>query len=415
MIVWNEFLTDARVLKEAETLLKAGHSVTVHAIHTPNKTKEHEVLPSGVNVVRVTRNALWGIRKRIGLKEGRKVTQSANIKADSGSVQAQEQKEIKPSRLKKLLKPIMRALTYTGLCRALVKSRPDVIHSHDVNTLIIAWIAAKIARVPLVYDAHEISTSREGYKKIRKYVGWIEKRLMPKAAATITTTDMRAKFFARAYGVPRPTVLQNRPSYYENKQSNRIREELSLEHNWPIIVYQGGIQSGRGLERLVRVAKDIKNAYFVLIGSGRLVQSLQVMVDELGVSEQVKFIPVVPLAELPEYTASADIGIQPILNTCLNHYSTDSNKLFEYVLAGLPVIATDFPEIRKIVKRYGVGELADESHEGLVKAINKLIQSPQLREKYKTNSLKARKELSWESQEHALIDLYKNIKVHDNA
>lgn len=232
---------------------------------------------------------------------------------------------------------------------------------------------------------------------------------MPKAVATITTTDMRAKFFARAYGIPRPTVLQNRPSFYNIKESNRIREELSLEHEWPIIVYQGGIQPGRGLERIIKVAQDIKNVYFVLIGSGRLVQPLQDMVAELGVTEQVKFIPVVPLAELPEYTASADIGIQPILNTCLNHYSTDSNKLFEYVLAGLPVIATDFPEIRKIVNQYRVGELADESHEGLVFAINKLLQDTQLREKYKVNALKARKELSWESQEKALVNLYQKI------
>lgn len=410
MIVWNEFLTDARVLKEAETLVRDGHSVTVHAIHTPNKTKTNEVLVSGVKVTRVSRNAFWGIREKLGIKSGKSPNPvKTEKKFSSDSSEPRKPIKPKPSMLTKTLKPVVRALTHIGLGWALVKSKPDVIHAHDVNTLIVAWIASKIARVPLVYDAHEISTSREGYQNIRKYVGWIEKKLMPKAAATITTTDMRAKFFARAYGVARPTVLQNRPSFYELKPSTRIRDELSLDQDWPIIVYQGGIQSGRGLERLVKVAQEIKNVYFVLIGSGRLVQPMQAKVDEMGVSEQVKFIPVVPLAELPEYTASADIGIQPILNTCLNHYTTDSNKLFEYVLAGLPVIATDFPEIRKIVNSYGVGELADETHEGLVKAINKLIQNPQLREKYKANSIMARKELSWESQENALIDLYKNI------
>ncbi|AUD78510.1 glycosyl transferase family 1 [Kangiella profundi] len=409
MIVWNEFLTDARVLKEAQSLINAGHNVTVHAIHTPNKTKEREVLPGGVKVVRVTRNALWGFRKRFGLKPRKKAFHLSENNSNSQSTKPISPTNVKPSRFKTMLKPMMRALTHIGLCRALVKSKPDVIHSHDVNTLIVAWIASKIARVPLVYDAHEISTSREGYQKIRKYVGWVEKKLMPKAIATITTTDMRAKFFARAYGIPRPTVLQNRPSFYELKNSNRIRDELSLEQQWPIIVYQGGIQPGRGLERLVQAAQVINNVYFVLIGSGRLVQPMQIMAEELGVSDKVKFIPVVPLAELPEYTASADIGIQPILNTCLNHYSTDSNKLFEYVLAGLPVIATDFPEIRKIVNQYGVGELADESHEGLVFAINKLLQDTQLREKYKLNALKARKELSWESQEKALVNLYQKI------
>lgn len=411
MIVWNEFLTDARVLKEAQTLTNAGYKVTVHAIHTPNKTKERETLSCGVNVVRVTRNVLWGIRSKFGLKARNKAIHGQVRKTDSLSVGVHNSTELKPSLLKRMLKPIMRVYTHIGLCWALVKSKPDVIHSHDVNTLIVAWIAAKIARVPLVYDAHEISTSREGYKKIRKYVGWIEKKLMPKAVASITTTDMRAKFFARAYGVPRPAVLQNRPSYYELKQTNRIREELSLEQKWPIIVYQGGIQSGRGLDRLIHAANQINDVYIVLIGSGRLAAPLQDLADELGVSEQVRFIPVVPLAELPEYTVSADIGIQPILNTCLNHYSTDSNKLFEYVLAGLPVIATDFPEIRKIVNEYQVGLLADETLGGLVSAIEKLLQDSKLRQEYKESAIKSRKELSWESQEHMLVNLYNSIEI----
>lgn len=409
MIVWNEFLTDARVLKEAETLVRNGHSVTVHAIHTPNKTQKKETLSSGVNVVRVTRNFLWGFRERIGLRAKQSGNNKISGKSKKTKGHTSQINSKKPSMLKKVLKPFMRLYTYVGLCVALVRSKPDVIHAHDVNTLIVAWIASKLARVPLVYDAHEVSTSREGYQKIRKYVGFTEKILMPKAIATITTTDMRAKFFARAYGVNRPTVLQNRPSYYDLKPSNRIREELSLANDWPIIVYQGGIQAGRGLERIIKVATKLDRVYFVLIGSGRLVESLQSMSEDLGVTDKVKFIPVVPLAQLPEYTASADIGIQPIVNTCFNHYSTDSNKLFEYVLAGLPVIATDFPEIRKIVVKYQVGELADESLDSLATTINNLLTNQELQAKYKMNALNYRKELSWESQEKALIELYKKI------
>lgn len=156
----------------------------------------------------------------------------------------------------------------------------------------------------------------------------------------------------------------------------------------------------------VRAAQAIDNAYFVLIGSGRLEDNLKELVRELDISYKVKFIPMVPLSELPDYTASANIGVQPLQNTCLNHYSTDSNKLFEYVLAGLPVVATNFPEISKIVNQYQVGLLTDESLEALISAIKKLVNTPQLREKYKENALKARRELCWESQETYLLDLY---------
>ncbi len=72
--------------------------------------------------------------------------------------------------------------------------------------------------------------------------------------------------------------------------------------------------------------------------------ALEGMVAERGLERCVHFIPTVPLAELLAWTASADIGVQPIRNTCLNHLSTDSNKLFEYAMAGLPVVASDFPE-----------------------------------------------------------------------
>jgi glycosyltransferase involved in cell wall biosynthesis len=110
------------------------------------------------------------------------------------------------------------------------------------------------------------------------------------------------------------------------------------------------------------------------------------------------------------YTASADIGIQPILNTCLNHYTTDSNKLFEYVLAGIPIIATDFPEIRNIVKGHQLGLLIDQSLESLVSAIKRLLEDPELREKFKSRAIKERKTLSWESQESVLLEIYKDCQ-----
>ncbi|GGF08518.1 glycosyltransferase family 4 protein [Kangiella profundi] len=375
MMVWNEFINDARVLKEANTLQSNGYRVTVNALKLKNETPESEEVCSAIKVKRIS-----GKKPRAG--NHRKSQLSALIKASS------------------------QMFSMIKMMVSVARSKPDIIHAHDIEVLPAAWFASKLSGALLVYDAHEISTSREGFQSLRKWIGWIEKKLMPKANATITTTEMRAKFFSRAYCIPRPTVLQNRPLYYELRTSTRIRDELNLTQAWPIVLYQGGLQAGRGLEMFVRAAQAIDNAYFVLIGSGRLEDNLKELVRELDISDKVKFIPMVPLSELPDYTVSADIGIQPLQNTCLNHYSTDSNKLFEYVLAGLPVIATNFPEISKIINQYKVGLLTDESLEGLISVIKKLVSEPQLREKYKENALKARRELCWESQETYLLDLY---------
>ncbi|WP_445157486.1 glycosyltransferase family 4 protein [Halomonas sp. E14] len=407
MVVWNEFLNDARVLKEAQTLQSAGYQLIVHALHTPGVTEEIEILASNVHVVRVARSPLWKLRKRKRLEAER------NAAEKSGQAKSQHQKVAAPppeTFVRQLLKLVARLWTHAGLAIQLVRSRPDAIHAHDVNVLPTAWLAAKIARVPLVYDAHEISTDREGYQAFRGLVGWLEKKLMPRAAGTITTTDARAKFFARAYGIPRPLVLQNRPRLVKVENSNRIREELGLVEPWPIVLYQGGLQPGRGLPRLVEAAASVPNAYFVFIGGGRQAAELHELTAELGLEERVRFIPTVALSELPSYTTSADIGVQPIENTCLNHFTTDSNKLFEYVIAGLPVVASQLPEIGKVVRNHDLGLLVPPGDTAaLADAIRRLVESAELRAYYRAKAEQAAESLNWEAQEQALVELYERI------
>ena len=398
MIVWNEFLNDARVMKEAQTLQRAGYQVRVFALHTPGVTQQQVVLDDGIEVVRVARSPLWKLRKKNlqpALKAGGESHQSAPVK---------------PTLKLLVLRAISRGWTHLALLFKMLEYRATVVHSHDVNTLPTAWLAAKLSRAKLVYDAHEISTSREGYNSLRKVVGFVEKRLMPSANGTITTTDARAKYFARAYGVERPLVLQNRPRLIESPPSNRIRDELGLAEPWPIVLYQGGLQQGRGLEKLVRTAQHVPDCYFVLIGGGRLTQPLMQLAQELNLQHKVHFIPTVALAELPSYTASADVGVQPIENTCLNHYTTDSNKLFEYVIAGLPVIATDFPEIRRIVRNNDIGLLVPANNEqALGTTIIQLLEDRALRAHFASNARKTAQNLNWESQEKCLVDLYERV------
>lgn len=389
MIVWNEFRHDARVLKQAQTLQAAGYQVTVFALHTPGVTRQKETLNEGIQVIRVARRPFWRVR---AAGPGHAGGPSA-----TGNTLA-------PIRL------IARLWTHAGLLIRMALHRAAVIHAHDVNTLPTAWLAARLSGAQLVYDAHEISTSREGYSRFRGCVARTEQALMPRTQATLTTTTMRAKFFARAYGIARPLVLQNRPRLTVCPPTQRIREELGLQQAWPIIVYQGGLQQGRGLERLLRVAASVHEAYFVLIGAGRLTLPLMALSRELGLSERVHFIPTVSLADLPSYTASADIGVQPIENTCLNHFSTDSNKLFEYVIAGLPVVATDFPEIRRVVKTHDLGLLANAGDDlQLRTALQSLVDSPTLRRKYARNASRARPHLNWEQQESQLVNLYQRL------
>ncbi|WDU63596.1 glycosyltransferase family 4 protein [Pseudomonas poae] len=384
MLVWNEFRHDARVLKQARTLQAAGYHVTVFALHTPGVTCRKELLAEGIQVIRVPRSLRWRPATTSGMPAG------------------------EPSM--PLRRILSRLWVHAGLMVRIALHRAAVVHAHDVNTLPTAWLAARLSGARLVYDAHEISTSREGYARFRHWVAAIESRLMPKAEATITTTQTRARFFARAYGVARPLVLQNRPGLSVSIPTQRIRQELGLPQPWPIVLYQGGLQQGRGLERLLRVAATLPDAYVVLIGGGRLAQPLMALSEALGVTERVHFIPTVSLADLPSYTASADIGVQPLENTCLNHFSTDSNKLFEYVMAGLPVVATNFPEIRKIVSAHNIGLLVPAgSDQALRNELKRLIEDPSLRQQLAYNAKIAAQHLNWQRQEIKLVALYQRV------
>lgn len=385
MIVWNECRNDARVLKEAQTLQSAGYQVTVFARHTPGVTYRNEVLPEGIRIVRGGHTPLWrSSSPAIGPASGRRSVPLRRI--------------------------LSRLWAHAGMLLRIALHRAEVVHAHDVNTLVTAWLAARLSGAKLVYDAHEISTSREGYDRFRPWVARIERTLMPRAQATITTTDRRAAFFARAYAITRPLVLQNRPRLTVRPNTQRIRNELGLQQPWPIILYQGGLQQGRGLERLLRVCTKLPEAYCVLIGGGRLTQPLKQLSEELGLAGRVHFIPTVALADLPSYTASADIAVQPIENTCLNHFTTDSNKLFEYVIAGLPVVATNFPEIRAVVRAHAIGLLVPADRElPLHDALKQLIDDPLLRRTLADNSRKAAEHLNWEQQETKLVELYERL------
>ncbi|KAF0284634.1 glycosyltransferase family 4 protein [Spiribacter roseus] len=386
MVVWNTFQNDARVRNEAETLQAAGYWVTVHALHAPGATQRHECPDSGVRV------------QRHGQREGTRLL----------ALQRGQQPSGLPARAWMVM---IRVWTHLLVLLAVLRSRPDVLHAHDVNVLPTVWLASRLLRVPLVYDAHEVSTGREGYRSRRRVVAAVERCLMARSAATITTTDSRARFFARAYGIARPLVLQNRPRLmHPPRGEDRLRQELGLARPWPAVLYQGGLQPGRGLEGLIAAMARVPESYLVFVGGGSLANRLREQVRAAGLSERVHFVPTVALERLPAYTASADIGVQPIENTCLNHFTTDSNKLFEYVNAGLPVVASALPEITRIVRQYDLGVLVRAGDVGeLAEAIRTLVDDAAMRARFSANALRATEVLNWDGQEQALVDLYRGV------
>jgi glycosyltransferase involved in cell wall biosynthesis len=408
MLVWNEFLHDARVTKEAETLVNAGYAVTVLALHVPEKNLLRETHSSGFEIVRVSRPILFffrGIKARLLSKNRSSSAKTKTVNSNSSASNSFFSTQIRP-----LIEPFSRFLTHLRLIYTAVSLKADIYHAHDFNVLLTTWIAAKIRSAPLVYDAHEISSDREGYQNSRWLIHHLEKWLVHQVDFMLTTTDARASFFQETYNIPKPLVLQNRPRFQIIEPNHSLRHSLGLEKPFPIVLYQGGIQPGRGLRNLIQAATQVEEAYFVLMGWGRQEAEIRDLIEKNQLRDRAFIHPAVPLEQLLTYTASADIGIQILRNTCLNHYTTDSNKLFEYLMAGLPVVASDFPEIRKIVHQYQVGFCVDpENIDEIAAKINQFLTQKDLYQAYKGNALKAAQFLNWEAQEVELINAYSQL------
>lgn len=387
MPLWNSFKNDARVLKEAETLQEGGFRVIVFALEGDSTLKKREVLSSGVEVRR-----LW----------------SGGQRAPHGFVN-----DTQVPRWKRAGRILKRCGAQIVMLFSIARQRPDIVHAHDVNTLPLGYLAARLCRARIVYDAHEFATEREGYKRLRRLIGMIERYVTPRLDGMISTSDLNAKAYARRFKIPRPTVLANMPRYSavaKAATSDGLRGQLDIPSDQPIILYQGGLQPGRGLFLLVDAMAKVDAAVCVIMGDGRLKDQLVAKREARGLHRRIRFHAPVPLAELPKFTASADIGVHPLENSCANHRWASPNKLYEYVHAGLPVVASDLAGMREPIETHRIGLVFEaENPADLARCLNVLLADRDKRQSFAENSRRVAPLLSWETQEVKLLELYKKF------
>lgn len=291
----------------------------------------------------------------------------------------------------------------------------DVIVAHDLPMLPIAVTAAKEKDAIVVYDSHELFVEQ----RLPRYEvkGWqkIEEKNIHRCDAVITINQSIADELKNRYLLKDVLVVHNaeRVCWESSSSPSRmLHEKLALKDDVRIVLLQGGLYSDRNLEVLVRAVALLmnRNIHLVFLGNGNGVPILKALVCELNLEEKVHFIPAVPQEELLSYTMSADVGVIPYLPDCLNNYYCTPNKLFEFVSAGLPVIASDLPEIRKIVAGNSIGHVVDFSSEDKVAAaIEKVLCSEDIYQAFKSQVLELRKTLNWQNEGKKIVDLYRNF------
>lgn len=289
----------------------------------------------------------------------------------------------------------------------LLFKKTNLLLANDLDTLPANYLISKLKRIPLVYDTHEYYTEvpeLEG-RFSKKVWERIEAAIFPKLKDVFTVNQSISDIYSEKYGV-NINVLKNLPNN-SSDFNPESRESLGLEIDKKYIILQGaGINVDRGAEELVEAMNFVNGATLLIIGSGDVLPKLKGMVKALELSDKIKFIDKQDPERLKSFTYHAELGISIDKNTNLNYRFSLPNKIFDYLLAGIPILASDLPEVKKVVLDHDIGMICpDHQARNIAYCIRQMLEQDFKRLK-KDQLITAAKELNWENQEHILKSVY---------
>lgn len=233
-----------------------------------------------------------------------------------------------------------------------------------------------------------------------------------RASAGATVCDSIAAHLRKDFGIPMITV-RNVPyrtppaAPARDGKPSALHARCGQTAETDILIYQGMLQEGRGLETAVRAVSAVPGIHFAVIGGGPLLEGLRALAKAGSCENRVHLLGEVDFRDLAVLTRGAFAGLAPFQALSASYLYSLPGKLFEYIQAGVPVIATALPEIRKVVDGYGVGIcLEDFGPESLAAALRRMRDEPGLRAGFLRNLPAAQAELCWEAEEAAYLSLY---------
>jgi len=366
-IVLNNFVHDNRVLKEGISLICSGHEVHVVAIH--EKELQREEVVNGLHVTRV------------------------NLKSKG-----------LPGFF------IFQAMKYLEFMFRVISRfhRFDVFHCHDLNALPIGALVKVFfnRKAKIIYDAHEYEIEKNGLSNFGKGVArLLERHLIGFTDKVITVSEGIANEYSRLYGV-KPYLILNCPEPQEVGQTNYLREHFGIADSARIFIYQGGLISGRAVKETIEAFSEMSDdKVIVFVGYGYLAEYVQ---SAAGKNANIFYHDAVSYEDLLQITASADVGLSLIDNICKSYLLSLPNKFFEYIAASIPVLASNLPEMAKIVDQHNIGMLSEGNNvKEIVRSVSAISKTDLT--VYKEGLAAAGKIYTWQNQEVELRKLYESL------
>lgn len=282
--------------------------------------------------------------------------------------------------------------------------KKDILVSNDLDTLLPNYLVSKLQSKTIIYDSHELFTEIPELihrPRIKKIWTRIEKYIVPNLKNCYTVSNSIAEYYNAKYNTSFQTI-RNIPRI-KNINSGAFPFAIKGEK---IILYQGAVNVGRGLELMVETMKYLKNHIFVVIGSGDIIISLKKQASKLIALKKIYFLGKLSPLEMQKLTPLADLGISLEDDLGLNYRYALPNKLFDYLHAEIPVLVSNLPEMKKVIDQYQIGEIVIDRNP---KSLAKQIEEFDL-QKHSNEIITAKKVFNWRNEEQKLISIYKNAK-----
>lgn len=281
------------------------------------------------------------------------------------------------------------------------------VNCHSLPVLPLSFLIAKWKGAKLIYDTHELETETLSSKGLRRNIARIVERiLIHRCDAVSVVGPMIADWYKARYGLDHVTVVRNVQSAFKQAApTGKLRAALGLSAQDEIYLYQGLLSRGRGIEALLEAFVTLfVPKHLVFMGYGDLESEIRKMA---ALHDNIHFHPAVSPDEISDYTADATVGLALIENLCLSYYYCLPNKLFEYAACGVPILASDFPEMQHVITQFNAGWVIIPQVKAIRETVAALMPEMMIQKKIRLQELA--QHYCWENEEPQLLAMYRQI------
>jgi glycosyltransferase involved in cell wall biosynthesis len=256
--------------------------------------------------------------------------------------------------------------------------RPRLIHCHDTPLLPIAVTMAWFCRAKVIYDAHELESDKNGQSRwIARCTLALEKLCWRGVDGFVTVSASILRWYGDRFSHKDSALVFNSPVFSRDQAGDMpdlkgryFHRNYDIPEDRLVFVYLGLLGLGRGIETLLQVFSmpDVQ-AHVVFVGRGALRETI---VNHALGNDRVHVHEVVPHEQVVPLVKNADYGFCMVEQVSLSDYYSLPNKLFEYAFAGVPVLASNFPDMQELVERFSLGLCAANDVDAIAQAVVRL-------------------------------------------